>query len=242
MLFQLFNEGSANRMSHCGVLEFIADEGKVYLPYWLMQNLALEEGSLVRVKSATLPVGTYAKFQAQSTDFLDIWNPKAVLENALRSFACLTEGDMIAIDYNNKIYELSVLETKPKSAISIIECDMNVEFEAPVGYVEPTPIRSSVSSLTGSDFSLSQSQEAEFAAAEIAEKKSSFSAFSGSGVRLDGRTKSSKSLLKSLSLEFFNFSSFFFKIFLNSFFLFLTELKVLRRRIHQHLSPLAGYC
>lgn len=27
-----------------------------------------------------------------------------------------------------------VLETKPADAISIIECDMNVEFAAPVGY------------------------------------------------------------------------------------------------------------
>jgi hypothetical protein len=42
---------------------------------------------------------------------------------------------VIAINYNNKIYELNVLETKPAEAVSIIECDMNVEFEAPPGYV-----------------------------------------------------------------------------------------------------------
>ena len=42
---------------------------------------------------------------------------------------------MIAINYNKKIYELNVLETKPADAVSIIECDMNVEFEAPPGYV-----------------------------------------------------------------------------------------------------------
>ncbi len=41
---------------------------------------------------------------------------------------------MIAINYNKKIYELNVLETKPAAAVSIIECDMNVEFEAPPGY------------------------------------------------------------------------------------------------------------
>jgi len=30
-----------------------------------------------------------------------------------------------------------VLETKPGNAVSIIECDMQVEFAPPVGYVEP---------------------------------------------------------------------------------------------------------
>ena len=38
----------------------------------------------------------------------------------------------------SKGYELSVLEVKPGNAVSIIECDMNVEFAAPVGYKEPT--------------------------------------------------------------------------------------------------------
>jgi ubiquitin fusion degradation protein 1 len=47
----------------------------------------------------------------------------------------LSRGDVIAINYNKKIYELNVLETKPANAVSIIECDMNVEFEAPPGYV-----------------------------------------------------------------------------------------------------------
>ncbi len=62
---------------------------------------------------------------------------KAVLENALRNFACLTGGDVVAINYNDRVYELCVLETKPGNAVSIIECDMNVEFAAPVGYTEP---------------------------------------------------------------------------------------------------------
>ena len=43
----------------------------------------------------------------------------------------------MAITYNDRVYELRVLETKPGNAVSIIECDMNVEFAAPVGYSEP---------------------------------------------------------------------------------------------------------
>ena len=68
------------RTTHCGVLEFVADEGKVYIPYWMMQNLTLEENGLLRVESASLPVATFAKFQPHSCDFLDLTNPKAVLE------------------------------------------------------------------------------------------------------------------------------------------------------------------
>uniref|UniRef100_A0A3Q0R8L2 Ubiquitin recognition factor in ER-associated degradation protein 1 n=1 Tax=Amphilophus citrinellus TaxID=61819 RepID=A0A3Q0R8L2_AMPCI len=161
MLFKLTNKNS-DRMTHCGVLEFVADEGICYLPHWMMQNLLLEEGGLVQVESVNLMVATYSKFQPQSPDFLDITNPKAVLENALRNFACLTTGDVIAINYNEKIYELRVMETKPDKAVSIIECDMNVDFDAPLGYKEP-------------------------------ERRSNHqdepTAFTGSGNRLDGKTK-----------------------------------------------------
>ena len=34
MLFQVENRRDA-RSTHCGVLEFIADEGMVYMPYWV---------------------------------------------------------------------------------------------------------------------------------------------------------------------------------------------------------------
>jgi len=136
MLFKLTNTRQ-NRTSHCGVLEFVADEGKAYLPHWMMQNMFLSEGDLIQIESATLPVAGFARFQPQSVDFLDISNPKAVLENVLRTFACLTTGDVLAIKYNKKIYELLVLELKPENAVSIIECDMQVDFAPPVGYVEP---------------------------------------------------------------------------------------------------------
>lgn len=92
----------------------------------MMHNLLLEEGDIVQIESVSLPVATFSKFKPQSPDFLEITNQKAVLENALRNFACLTTGDLVAIKYNSKIYELCVLETKPGNAVSIIECDMNV--------------------------------------------------------------------------------------------------------------------
>ena len=51
-----------------------------------MRNLSLEEGGLLQVESASLPVASYAKFQPQSVDFLDITNPKAVYPLKCKSF------------------------------------------------------------------------------------------------------------------------------------------------------------
>lgn len=173
MLFKITNNKGA-RQTHVGVLEFIADEGRIYIPYWMMKNLLLEEGDLVTVENVSLPVASYSKFKPQSVDFLDITNPKAVLENCLRNFACLTSGDVIAINYNNKIYELLVLETKPGQAVTIIECDMNVEFDAPVGYKEPERVTK-------------QEEEMDVEQSQMAHIDNIFYAFKGEGSRLDGK-------------------------------------------------------
>ncbi|KAK7871706.1 hypothetical protein R5R35_013995 [Gryllus longicercus] len=175
MLFKLTNK-KTNRITHSGVLEFVADEGKVYLPYWMMHNLLLEEGDTLQIESVSLPVATFSRFQPQSEDFLDITNPKAVLENGLRSFACLTTGDVIAIKYNQRIYELCVLETKPGPAVSIIECDMNVEFAPPVGYKEPEPVPK-------------QEEEMAIDPTDLLPETKGFIAFQGAGNRLDGKKR-----------------------------------------------------
>ena len=46
MLFKLSNK-KTSRTTHCGVLEFVADEGKIYIPYWMMQVGAHELMSLM---------------------------------------------------------------------------------------------------------------------------------------------------------------------------------------------------
>jgi hypothetical protein len=87
----------------------------------MMQNLLLQEGDIVKLKSTSLPKGTYVKLRPQSKDFLDITNPKAVLETTLRKYSCLTTGDSILINYNNKRYYIDIFETKPQRAVTIIE-------------------------------------------------------------------------------------------------------------------------
>lgn len=63
---------------HTGVIEFTAPEGKVYIPSWLMDYLALTEGYMVQVTNVRLPKATFVKLQPHSKTFLDLSNPKAV--------------------------------------------------------------------------------------------------------------------------------------------------------------------
>mmetsp|Transcript_37563 Transcript_37563/g.94215 ORF Transcript_37563/g.94215 Transcript_37563/m.94215 type:complete len:203 (-) Transcript_37563:1275-1883(-) len=130
LMFELKSKFSG-RITHCGVMEFIADEGCAYIPYWMMQNLAICEGEKINFRYKHLEKGTFVKIQPQTYDFLDISNTKAVLEAKLRNFTCLTKSDTIAIEYNDMIYWLNVIEVKPGNAISIVETDVNVDFIAP---------------------------------------------------------------------------------------------------------------
>ncbi len=135
MLFQL-QSSQRGTMTHCGVLEFTAEEGSCYIPFWMMQNLLIEEGAVISVTNVSLPKATFVKLQPQNIDFLEITNPRAVLEHALRKYSCVTKGDTICVPYNDKNYHFRIQQVKPQDAACIIETDCNVDFDAPVGYEE----------------------------------------------------------------------------------------------------------
>ncbi|XP_024637005.1 ubiquitin recognition factor in ER-associated degradation protein 1 [Medicago truncatula] len=176
MLFELRNT-SAERTTHCGVLEFTADEGIVFLPNWMMEDLFLQEGNIVSLKSTSLVKGKFVKLQPHSKDFLEISDPKAMLETSLRSYSCLTTGRTIMIPYNKKKYYIDVVETKPSPAISIIETDCEVDFAPPLDYKEPEkPLPS--------DLSHKKPLQVE---EERAAKAPRLMPFSGIGRRLDGK-------------------------------------------------------
>ncbi|XP_020223884.1 ubiquitin recognition factor in ER-associated degradation protein 1 [Cajanus cajan] len=176
MLFQLKNP-SAGKVTHCGVLEFVSDEGIIYIPYWMMENMLLQEGDIVNVKNTNLAKGTYVKLQPHTKDFLDISNPKAILETSLRTYSCLTTGDTIMVAYNNKKYYIDIVETKPSPAVSIIETDCEVDFAPPLDYKEPEKQAKSILS----------DRKQPLVEDEPPAKIARFSPFTGSGRRLDGK-------------------------------------------------------
>lgn len=156
----------------------------------MMQNMLLTEGEVVHFQNATLPKvpppnarpsleknhnaqGTYVKLQPHTSDFLDISNPKAVLERTLRGYSCLTVGDAICLHYNGKKYFIDVVDAKPGNAISVIETDCEVDFAPPHDYVEPPR-------------EVPMSDAAPAPAAEE-EEPSGFAAFRGAAYRVDGK-------------------------------------------------------
>lgn len=93
----------------------------------------MNEGQIITVKNVSLPKATFVKFRAQSVDFLEVTNPRALLEVALRMFTCLTVGDIVRIPHAGRQFYLEVREVQPNGAASIIETDCNVDFEEPLG-------------------------------------------------------------------------------------------------------------
>lgn len=137
MMFQISNKNpSINLSTHCGVMEFSAEEGLCYLPHWLMQSLCLSTDARVEVRNVSLQKATYVKLQPQECDFLELNNPKAMLEVCLRRFSCLTLGKTICVQHNNRNYHIEVKALQPADACSIIETDCNVDFEEPPGWAE----------------------------------------------------------------------------------------------------------
>jgi len=200
LLFKLTNPEFAQRVTHCGVLEFTAPEGNAFVPFWMMQNIQLKEFNFVHVHTRTLPRATFIKLQPQSESFLDISNPKAVLEKTLRKYSAMTIGDTILFKYNNKEYMLQVLEIKPDTlskAVSIVEADVNVDFAPPPGYKEqiqePLKKEEKVEKIVKKEeldpSQLEDSEESE------EEKQPRFSAFSGAGARISGKSDNHPSIL-----------------------------------------------
>jgi len=184
MLFKLSTlDPECQRVTHAGVLEFLAEEGRCYLPSWMASQLSLREGDFISVEYKSLPSATYAKFKPLASDFLHVSNPRAMLEVELRKFACLTKNDVIAIQYNEQLFEFKVMDLKPANAVTIIECDVNIEFDTPEGYVEPKYNEVQKKSKAAMPPAPTHHQEVE---------STGWTAFSGRGMRLDGKADTSK--------------------------------------------------
>ena len=89
----------------------------------MMNNLLLEEGSIVQVENVSLPVATFAKFQPQSPDFLDITNPKAVyLFRAVLYRLSVVAGVAVALRclYLSCFY-IIIIQFKPSFSLGFLE-------------------------------------------------------------------------------------------------------------------------
>jgi ubiquitin fusion degradation protein 1 len=84
--------------------------------------------------------GTYIKLRPHETAFINLHNPKAVLEKIMsKDYPVVTEGQTIEIFYEElkKTFRIDIVKAEPAEIISIINTDINVDFDTPCDYVEP---------------------------------------------------------------------------------------------------------
>jgi ubiquitin fusion degradation protein 1 len=123
-----------------------------------METLDLKQGDFVQICNTRLPSGKLIKIQPQSPDFLEITDPRAVLEFTLRQFTTLSPNDCFWINYVDHIFKVKVLETDPDpTGILVIETDLNVDFAPPVGYVEPDYKKTAPGTANGNQKSIANS-------------------------------------------------------------------------------------
>jgi ubiquitin fusion degradation protein 1 len=130
MHFKLINLNK-NIETYCGVLEFSSDEDSCYLPDWLMKNLQLSIEDIVLIQYANLNKGEYVKLQPKTIGFIEIKDIQNLLEQNLKYFATLTQGDIIPIKHNENIYEVLILEIRPNNnrAISLLELETDLKVD-----------------------------------------------------------------------------------------------------------------
>lgn len=130
---------NSDKISHCGVLQFDAEEGFVHVPDWMMRNLSLSQGAPLVLRDATLSRGVSMKLQPHAMAFVDLEDPRAALEQGLRGFTCLSRGDTFAIKHGGTDFKFDVLDVYPGDAINLIDTDCLLDLAPPLDYKEPPP-------------------------------------------------------------------------------------------------------
>lgn len=137
-IFELSKVGIEGLKTYGGVQEFIYTGGEhMYLPKNIMDKLYLEEGENVDIQSIKMKKIEYLKLKPMSMDFLEIEEPKVILEEAFKNYTCIMEGDMIGFEYGGIPMRVEVTEVRPDGrAMVLLDTECEVDFEPPVGYEE----------------------------------------------------------------------------------------------------------
>ena len=123
-----------------GVLEFVAPQNVIILPYWMFKEKQLNEGETVRLGIVErIPKATYLKIRPHRTKFIDLGDPTAILNKHLRDFTVVKKGQTITIKILDEEFKIDVVDIKPENqynAVLLINADINLDFDAPLDYNE----------------------------------------------------------------------------------------------------------
>ena len=128
----------------CAVHEFSSPEGVCNIPFHIMQDLSISEGDDIEIQLVCLVNGSFIKLRPHKTKFIDLTDPKAVLEKYMSlDYPVVTKGHTILINYKDigEQFYIDIVDCEPADTIKIINTDVNVDFDTPLDYVEPPKIK-----------------------------------------------------------------------------------------------------
>ena len=106
---------------YCGVSEFAADEGHAFLPWWMLNNLGLEEGGLASfVIAKAIPQGKFVQLRPHRAALLDIASavgPRLFFETCFAGkYTMLSRGETITVEHEGERFCVDVLAVSTASA------------------------------------------------------------------------------------------------------------------------------
>ena len=106
---------------YCGVSEFVADEGHAFLPWWMLNNLGLEEGDRASfVIAKAIPQGKFVQLRPHKTALLDIASiigPRLFFETCFAGkYTMLSRGETITVEHEGERFCVDVLAVSTTSA------------------------------------------------------------------------------------------------------------------------------
>ena len=118
-----------------GVIEFTSDRGCCNMPKVMMEQLGIIDGDKVELISQMFYQGNYIKIQPHTTSFIELDDPKLILEERLKNYVVLKKGESITIRHLKTEYQLSIVDCKPTDVIRILDvANLELDFMEPKDY------------------------------------------------------------------------------------------------------------
>jgi hypothetical protein len=115
-------ESSIDTFTYCGVQDFTADDGLVYIPNHLLDQLAINGCDVVTVKYINnVPKGEFVVIEPLNKEIFDIKDLDKYLEKVISGYCVLYENQIINFKYEDNNYKILIKKIK---AIDDIETNL----------------------------------------------------------------------------------------------------------------------
>ena len=131
MIFEVTSAKDDRRRVKCGVIEFTAEPGQIYMPAWMLKRLDVsrrhDEVTVNLIEGESLPKASLVLFRDEDGHLLRL-GAKVILEKHLRAFPILSQGQVIPVEFNGKIYPVKIEKTLPENDVITVDANVSVDF------------------------------------------------------------------------------------------------------------------